>query len=107
LVARLLTAHFVVFAWVYFRATSMDNAREVLGRIGSGTISFANISLPLAVVMAVAVVAHFLPKTIADRGVTLYVRSPFYVQAAVLVGLVLAIEYIAITGAAPFLYTKF
>jgi uncharacterized membrane protein (DUF441 family) len=97
----------VVFAWVYFRATSMDNAREVLGRIGSGTISFANISLPLAVVMAVAVVAHFLPKTIADRGVTLYVRSPFYVQAAVLVGLVLAIEYIAITGAAPFLYTKF
>lgn len=105
--ARLLTAHFVIFAWIFFRATSMDNAREVLGRIASLTVSFANISLPLAVVMSIAIVAHFLPKTIAERGIRLYVRAPFYAQAAVLVGLVLAIEYIAITGAAPFLYTKF
>jgi len=32
---------------------------------------------------------------------------PFYAQAAMLALLVLAIEYIAVTGAAPFLYTKF
>lgn len=105
--ARLLTAHFVIFAWIFFRASSLGNALEVLGRIGSMTVSFANVSLPVAVVMAVGIAAHFLPKKYAEWCSALYVRAPFYAQAAVLALVVLAIEYVAITGAAPFLYTQF
>jgi hypothetical protein len=71
------------------------------------TVSFANISLPIAVVIGVALVAHYLPKKAAEQCSNLFVKSPFYAQAAVLTLLVLAIEYVAVTGAAPFLYTKF
>ncbi|MBI4889548.1 MAG: MBOAT family protein [Acidobacteria bacterium] len=105
--SRLLTIHFVVFAWVFFRASSLDNAVEVLSRIASLTASLANISLPISVVIAVAVVAHYLPRKVADFCSGLFVKVPFYAQAAVLTLLVLAIEYVAVTGAAPFLYTKF
>ncbi len=107
LLSRLLTAHFVIFAWIFFRASSLENAFEVLGRIGSLTVSFANISLPIAVVLLIAVAAHYLPKRWAGWCAALYARSPFYAQAAALALLVLAIEYVAITGAAPFLYTQF
>jgi D-alanyl-lipoteichoic acid acyltransferase DltB (MBOAT superfamily) len=107
LASRLLTAHFVIFAWIFFRAASIDNALEVLGRIASLTVSLANISLPVAVVMGIAVVAHCLPKRWAEWCASLYARAPFYAQAAALALLVLAIEYVAITGAAPFLYTQF
>lgn len=105
--ARLLTAHFVIFAWIFFRASSLENALEVLGRIGSLTVSFANVTLPVAVVMAIGIAAHFVPKKYADWCSALYVRAPFYAQAALLALVVLAIEYVAITGAAPFLYTQF
>jgi len=107
LASRLLTAHFVIFAWVIFRASSLDNAGQVLARIASLTVSFANVSVPVAVVMAIAVVAHYLPKRWAEWCASLYVRAPFYAQAAALALLVLAIRYIAVTGAAPFLYTQF
>ena len=104
---KLATAHFVIFAWVFFRATSLDNAWEVLSRIASLTASLANVSAGLAVVLAIALTAHYLPKKVYETGAGLFIRAPFYLQAAALAALVLAIEYVAVTGAAPFLYTKF
>jgi hypothetical protein len=61
----------------------------------------------LFAVLAIAAAAHFSPKKWYDFSVRQFVRVPFYAQAAMLALLVLAIEYIAVTGAAPFLYTKF
>jgi D-alanyl-lipoteichoic acid acyltransferase DltB (MBOAT superfamily) len=105
--ARVVTAHYVVFCWIFFRATSFQNARDVLSRLGSFTVSFANISMPIATVLVVAAAGHFTPKRWAGFNQNLFARAPFYAQAAAVALLVLAIEYIAMTGAAPFLYTKF
>ena len=105
--SRLLTANYVVFCWIFFRASSFQNARDILGRIASLTVSFANISVALFAVLAIAAVGHFSPKKWYDFSLSQFVRVPFYAQAALLALLVLAIEYIAVTGAAPFLYTKF
>jgi D-alanyl-lipoteichoic acid acyltransferase DltB (MBOAT superfamily) len=49
------TFHFVVFAWIFFRAPSVEIALAILARIGSLTVSFANIPAPLAVILS----AHF------------------------------------------------
>ena len=106
-ISRFLTANYVVFCWIFFRASSFQNARDILGRIASLTVSFANISTGLFAVLAIAAAAHFSPKKWYDFSVQQFVRVPFYAQAAMLALLVLAIEYIAVTGAAPFLYTKF
>jgi D-alanyl-lipoteichoic acid acyltransferase DltB (MBOAT superfamily) len=102
-----LTVHYVAFAWIFFRAPNIETALSILARISSGTISFANVSPGLWVILAIAVVAHYLPMKWYDVSVDLYVRAPFYAQAAAMVALVLGIQYVAQTGAAPFVYQRF
>ena len=58
-------------------------------------------------ILAIAIVAHYLPKKWYDVSIDLYVRSPFYVQAGALAALVIGIQYVAQTGAAPFVYQRF
>jgi D-alanyl-lipoteichoic acid acyltransferase DltB (MBOAT superfamily) len=101
------TAQFVCFAWIFFRASSLENAAAVLARIGSMSVSFANISPPIAIVMGIALAAHYMPAGWYKGFSGVFVRSPFYVQAAAMALLLLAIHYVAATGAAPFIYTKF
>jgi D-alanyl-lipoteichoic acid acyltransferase DltB (MBOAT superfamily) len=102
-----LTAQFVCFAWIFFRAPDLAAALALLDRIASLTVSFANLSTPFAVVMAIAVLAHYAPKPVYETGLRIYSRAPFYVQAAALALLVIGLQYVAATGAAPFIYTRF
>jgi D-alanyl-lipoteichoic acid acyltransferase DltB (MBOAT superfamily) len=102
-----LTFHYVCFCWIFFRASTWQGAMDVLERIGSLSASFSNISLPLAIVLTIGIFAHYMPKKWYDFTTELYVKSPFFVQAAAMVALVIAIQYIATTGSAPFIYVNF
>lgn len=104
---RFATFHFVVFAWIFFRAMNLETAGQILARIGSGTIAAANIQPEFVLVLLIAVIAHYLPKGWYTRGLTLYTEAPFYAQAAAMAMLVIALQYVAQTGAAPFIYTRF
>jgi D-alanyl-lipoteichoic acid acyltransferase DltB (MBOAT superfamily) len=106
-VSILGTFHFVTFAWVFFRAADLETALAILGRIGSLTASLANVTVPLAVVLAIGITAHYVPKRWYDGGVNLYVKAPFLAQAAALVALVWSLRYVVTTGAAPFIYNQF
>ena len=106
-VSVLLTFHFVTFAWIFFRAPDLDGALAMLDRIASLTVSFVNISVPLGVVMGVGLAGHYIPKRWYDEGLNLYVRAPFYAQAAALAALVFGLRYVVTTGAAPFIYNQF
>lgn len=101
------TFHFVVFAWIFFRATSLENAMLILLRIASLSVSAANISAPLAIVLVIAMLAHYIPKTWYDFSLQVFVKAPFYAQAAALAMLVIGLQYVAQTGATPFIYNKF
>jgi alginate O-acetyltransferase complex protein AlgI len=103
----ILTFHYVTFAWIFFRAPSFDAALAVLGRIASLSVSFANISGPLALVLVIGALAHYVPKKWYDWSQALYVRAPFYAQAAALTMLALGLQNVVQSGAAPFIYTKF
>ena len=103
----LLTVHYVAFAWIFFRAPNLETASLILARIASRTVSFANVSTELWVILAIAVAAHYLPKKWYDVSLNLYVRAPFYAQAGALAALVIGIQNVAQTGAAPFIYTRF
>ncbi len=105
--SRVLTANYVAFCWIFFRATSFENAGALLGRLASLTVSFANISPALVTVLGVAALGHFSPRSWYDFSLRQFIRAPFYAQAAAVALLVLAIQYVAMTGAAPFIYTKF
>ena len=107
-VVRILaTFHFVAFAWIYFRAASVETAGDILAQIFSGTAGAANISGGFWLVLTIAAVAHYWPKGWYQRALGLYCRAPFYAQAAALALLALAIRYVAGTGAAPFVYQRF
>jgi len=103
----LVTFHFVTFAWVFFRAPTFELASAVLGRIGSLTFAFANMTTPLWVILTIAVLAHYVPKKWYEFSLNLWVRAPFYAQAAALAALVIGLQHVAQTGAAPFIYQKF
>ena len=102
-----LTFHFVTFAWIFFRAADLDTALAMLARIASLSVSFVNVSVGIAVVLAVGWVAHYLPKRWYESGLNLYVRAPFYAQAMALAALVFSLRYVVTTGAAPFIYNQF
>ncbi len=105
--AIFLTFNFVTFAWIFFRASSVDNALLILSRIGSLTVSAANLSAPLALIFAIGVLAHYVPKKWYDFSLQMFVKAPFYAQAAALAMLVIGLQYVAQTGATPFIYNKF
>ncbi|MGD1097491.1 MAG: MBOAT family O-acyltransferase [Bryobacteraceae bacterium] len=106
-VSIIATFHFVAFAWIFFRATNLENAGAILSRIGSLTVSFANIGAPLVFVLAIGALAHYVPKTLYDFSLNVFVRAPFYAQAMALALLVIGLQYVAQTGATPFIYNKF
>jgi hypothetical protein len=103
----LLTFHFVLLGWIFFRAANLATAWDVFAQIGSGTVSFLNITPGFLLVAAIAAGAHYLPKRWYDWSVLLYSRSPFYAQAAAMALLVVAIQYVGATGAVPFIYNRF
>jgi len=102
-----LTFHFVTFAWIFFRAPTLDGAWAILSRLGSLTVSFANVPPAIGAVMAIGALAHYLPNKWYDFSLNLYARAPFYAQAAALAMLVIGLQYVAHTGATPFIYNKF
>ena len=67
----------------------------------------ANIAPPLVLIMTIGDPGALCPKNWYDFSVNLYSRAPFYVQAAVLALLVIGLQYVAQTGATPFIYNKF
>lgn len=101
------TFHFVTFAWIFFRAPNLEIAMTILSRIGSLTVSIANISAPLAIVMTIGILAHYVPKKWYDFSLSLFARAPFYAQAMALALLVIGLQYVAQTGATPFIYNRF
>ena len=106
-VCAFFTVHFVCFAWIFFRAESFDNALAILERLASFSFSTVNIRAEYWIVVLVAAFLHYVPNEWHKRCRDFYSASPFYAQAAAMLVLVIAIEYVAQTGAAPFIYTKF
>jgi len=102
-----VTIQYVCFAWIFFRAMSLENAYAILSRIGSLSFSLVNISPALVLILAIGILAHYCPKKWYDFSQTLYSRAPFFVQAAALALLVIGLLYVAQTGATPFIYNKF
>jgi alginate O-acetyltransferase complex protein AlgI len=108
--AGLLTFHFVLFAWIFFRAANLDAVMKILGQIASlrpGHISIDNASPAFLLVLLAGAASHFIPKNWYDVSVIGFSRTPAILQAAALTLLVVGIRYVGATGASPFIYSKF
>jgi alginate O-acetyltransferase complex protein AlgI len=101
------TWQFVCMTWVFFRAGSLAEAWAVLARIGSMTAGAANLTPLLFAVMAAAAAGHFLAKRWYASALDWFARTPFYVHAAALAGVAIAIQLLGGRGSAPFVYSRF
>jgi D-alanyl-lipoteichoic acid acyltransferase DltB (MBOAT superfamily) len=79
ILGTLLTFHFVCFTWIFFNASSIANAREVLSRIASLTFSHDNLTPEILGVLAFAALAGvvLLIQTISGRGSATFIYGSF------------------------------
>ena len=103
----LVTFHFVLISWVFFRASNVATARDIFAQIFSGTVSFGNITPAFMIVLAIAVFAQFVPARFYDDALRFFIAAPYYAQAGAMAALLIAIQYVAGTATAPFIYSRF
>jgi D-alanyl-lipoteichoic acid acyltransferase DltB (MBOAT superfamily) len=101
------TYHFVCLTWVFFRAGSLENAGQVLERIGSLTPGVENVTPLLAGVLVLGAAAMFVRKTWYQSAMDGFARTPFYVHGAALALVAVAIQFWGGHGSVPFVYSRF
>ncbi|MGP8250529.1 MAG: MBOAT family O-acyltransferase [Terracidiphilus sp.] len=102
-----ITFNFVCFAWIFFRASTLDNALAILRGLGSLTWSLGNVTPAFAAVLLIAAILHSLPERWFQSASTLAARTPFWVQGLAMAALILIIQTLAGHGSAPFVYGNF
>jgi hypothetical protein len=58
-------------------------------------------------VLGIAVVAHYIPNSWYNASLKAFTSVPAPVQAIALALLIFGIRYVAATGSAPFIYSRF
>jgi D-alanyl-lipoteichoic acid acyltransferase DltB (MBOAT superfamily) len=107
LAGGVLTFHFVLFTWIFFRAANVETALQILRQIGAFRFSFENATPQFLAVLGIAAAAHFVPRGWLDFGLRRFTAAPAFVQAGALAGVLMAIRAVSSAGAAPFIYSKF
>src|SRR6185369_3944381 len=98
---------FVCLTWIFFRAGSVSNAFDILGRIVSLTAGFENVSALFAATMLAGAVTFFVPKTWYTAALERFAASPFYLHAAALLAVAATLRYFGSSGGAAFVYSRF
>jgi alginate O-acetyltransferase complex protein AlgI len=106
-VGRLITFHLVCLAWVFFRATSFHNALEVLGRIATIGGRHNPFNWMVAAVIVAALAVQVGPRGTGAKLQVLYSRTPFWLQALLMAGVLTTIDLLGPAGIAPFIYFRF
>jgi len=101
------TYQFVCLTWVFFRAGSLSNAFDILGRIGSLSFGLENVSVLLAAVLLVGLAVQATPKDWYMRAMNLFAQSPSYVHAVALLLVAVTVQMLAGQGSVAFVYSRF
>ncbi|MEX5364623.1 MBOAT family O-acyltransferase [Pseudomonas guariconensis] len=108
LAARLLTFHYVAFAWVFFRSTTLEGAWEMLGNVAQVSIAGLSSSTGLAVLGCVLCVATY-PQWLAilRQGFAASQRLPWPLYPVPLAVFVSLVIFASQSGVPGFIYASF
>lgn len=101
-----VTFHVVAFAWVFFRAPSLQAAFDVFAGLGRIEPSSEITALLVAVLLAVAI-AQFVSDDWSERLVGGFARVGPVAQASVLAFVLFAVDILGPEGVPPFIYFRF
>jgi alginate O-acetyltransferase complex protein AlgI len=105
---RIVTFNVVCFAWIFFRATSFDNAWAVLGSIAGGTsVPSAGVNPMVVAVIGLMLAAQVVPRRVVTTLQIGFSRWPVVAQGLALALVLTAIDVLGPEGVAPFIYFQF
>ncbi len=106
--ARLVTFHFVCFAWIFFRSDSFDAAWEMIGGLFTGWGEASPlVTAGVLLAIAVGIGSQYLPARVPTLVVARFSRLPVLGQAAVLAFALMFTSVLGPEGVAPFIYFQF
>ena len=103
----LLTFTFVNFAWIFFRAPSVEAGLEFITCIGSSEVEGAILSPMLAGLILFGLFLHVIPSTIQKYLSDFLASLSAPMLAAIVTASILSISIIAPPGVPPFIYFQF
>jgi D-alanyl-lipoteichoic acid acyltransferase DltB (MBOAT superfamily) len=107
LVGVAFTFHYVCFAWIFFRAGTLTEARRVLGQLATATTFHPNLSPVVLATLGVGLVTSFAPRSIYEQLRARFAVLPAPVQGVVLFLVAVVLHEVASTAAVPFVYFQF
>lgn len=107
IVGGVLTLHFVVFAFHWFRAPDFMRGIQVLERLAVGGWDVSNLGWPIAAALTFGIVLHASPRWLKPWLGARWQSVPAVLQAAVLVGVLVVLQQIQASGGRPFIYFQF
>jgi len=102
-----LTFHAVTFAWLFFRAKSLEDAWLILGRLATLSTFHPNLDPRVLWVLAAGLVSHYVPERWFQRALAVFANLPVPAQAVVLLVCALSVREMATLEAVPFVYFQF
>jgi D-alanyl-lipoteichoic acid acyltransferase DltB (MBOAT superfamily) len=105
-VGRLVTFHVVCLGWVFFRASGVDDALDILGRVVVGSADAALNSTVVAVV-ALMLASQFVPTGAVRRVRAGFSRWALPAQAGALAAVLVLVDVLGPEGVPPFIYFQF
>jgi D-alanyl-lipoteichoic acid acyltransferase DltB (MBOAT superfamily) len=105
--SKLLAVNFVVFAWIFFRATSFGDAFDVIGRVFSGWGAPGAASLGAIAVIAAVFAIQQIPSSFGHRAMVAFSRVHWAAQGVALGVFLMVAGALSPAGVAPFIYFQF
>ncbi|HEX8707662.1 MAG TPA: MBOAT family O-acyltransferase, partial [Pyrinomonadaceae bacterium] len=100
------TFNFVCLTWVFFRAGNLQQAVDVLARLGAMQFAIGNLATPVLIVLVLGYLSHWFPKDALEKVHTGWAWLPSPVQAALIV--TVAVGLYRLAGAeVQFIYGNF
>lgn len=106
-VGILLTFHFVCLTWIFFRAETLGQATLMIKQLTTLTVDHTNLSTPVAILIALGFIAHWLPERLFETTRKSFIELPALGQAAVIFGLAIGLYFVASSDVVPFIYARF
>lgn len=108
----IITFNFVSFAWIFFRAGSMNDVNLMLTQIlysfRPGLYSDVVMAyLPVIILIMSGYLFHFLPVTIKESYRGLFIRLPIVIKFLIVIGVCLILHQVGSGVVQPFIYFRF
>lgn len=107
-----ITFHVVCLSWIFFRASSMSSAYDMLGQIftrfgGSQVVDVVMGYSPVMLAMLVGFGTHWFPVTWKESIRGLFIKLPLAVKVAIAALVVIALLQVKSADVQPFIYFRF